>query len=358
MDRLQSKITFTRYNDAGVVISNIVMDFVNDIMIDTSFETLTDKARITIPRNLTFNGKAIATETDSVFNRGDSVKIEAGYFPNIRRVFTGYITKPHSQTPIVLDCEDEMFQLKQKTFTFPLEYTTITKDKNGGLLKTPKKSYREIDLDELIDAIKTAVDVDLTVKNIAKVESLGHIRFSDVTPAQALEYLQDNYGIYSYFVYDEDNDEQILNIGLASDASDTNNVPFVFEERIIKENMEYVKSEEMNLKIVCISFNSQTNEKSRKQAGASDGETRTFHYLNLTADECQAHADNMLTEWRYDGYRGDFETFGEPYIRHGDVAELTSLQYPEKDGNYQVVSVERKFGMGGYRQIIELGRKI
>ena len=244
-----------------------------------------------------------------------------------------------------------MFLLKQKTFTFPQEYTTETKGKNGKLLKVPKKSYREISLTELLEAIDTAIEADIEIKNIAKVESLGHVRFSDVTPAKALEYLSDNYGIYSYFV------DGVLNVGLASDASDTNTVEYVFEERIISENMEYTTAENLVLKVDTISFNSKTNAKVKGTAGDADGETRTFHYLNLTQEEVQAHAENMLTKWKYNGYRGAFMTFGEPYIRHGDIAKLKSFKFPDKDGNYQVVSINRTFGMRGYRQEIELGIK-
>ena len=108
MLRLQSKITFTSKTDG----TEIVFDFVNEVEIETSYENLTDTAKITIPRKLNFDGKPIAVGVDSIFKRGDSVKIELGYFPDLRTVFEGYISKVNPKTPIVLECEDKMFILK------------------------------------------------------------------------------------------------------------------------------------------------------------------------------------------------------------------------------------------------------
>ena len=71
MLRLQSKITFTSKTDG----TEIVFDFVNEVEIETSYENLTDTAKITIPRKLNFDGKPIAVGVDSIFKRGDSVKI-------------------------------------------------------------------------------------------------------------------------------------------------------------------------------------------------------------------------------------------------------------------------------------------
>ena len=87
MLRLNSKITFT----SKATGDEIVFDFVNNVEINTSYENLTDTAKITLPRKLNFDGKPIVVGVTSLFKRGDKVKIELGYFPNLRTVFNGYI---------------------------------------------------------------------------------------------------------------------------------------------------------------------------------------------------------------------------------------------------------------------------
>jgi len=78
---------------------------------------------------------------------------------------------------------------------------------------------------------------------------------------------------------------------------------------------------------------------------------------NATAAGMREFANARLTEVKFTGYVGSFTTFGEPYVRPGDVAKLTSTKLPERDGNYIIASVKRNFGINGYRQEIELMNK-
>lgn len=351
MLRLYSKISFTKYDlktkETG---DEIVFDFVNNVEVESSFEDLTSTATITIPRKLNFDGKPIAVGLNSIFKRGDKVKIELGYFPDLRKVFTGYITRVSLTAPIEIECEDEMFLLKQKRILYPLRYGTITKGKRGGTLKHAKIFPTKIKLkdfvkDVLLDGtdieFKCLLDVDINVK-----------RF-DCSAAKALDTLKESYGFYSYFV------DGVLQIGLASDASDTRNIDFAFEENIIDDsNLKYQRIEDVRLKVRAESINSQTNERVVIDIGDDDGAQKDFKIQNATEAELKKFAQLKLDEFKYEGYRGSFVTFGEDYVRHGDAAQLTSKKYPEKNGLYQVKSVKRVFGMNGYRQVVELGIKL
>lgn len=325
MLRLYSKITFTSKTTGD----DIVFDFVNDVSIETSYENLTDTAKITIPRKLNFDGKPIAVGVDSIFKRGDKVKIELGYFPDLRIVFNGYITKVSPKTPIVLECEDNMYLLKTKIIS--------------------KYSKTNVSLKQLLtDIIGDAVDF----RTLLEVD-LGSFRISNSSVAKVLDTLKSDYGFYSYFV------DGVLNVGLASDASDTNTVEFKFEENIIDDSsLEYQRSEDMRLKIKAVSINSNDNSKIDVEVGDDDGALRTFHTQNATESALKEFANLKLTEWKYEGFRGSFKTFGEPYIRHGDTAKLISDKFPEKNGLYEVVNVRRSFNTtDGYKQDIELGIK-
>ena len=324
MLRLQSKITFTSKTDG----TEIVFDFVNEVEIETSYENLTDTAKITIPRKLNFDGKPIAVGVDSIFKRGDSVKIELGYFPDLRTVFEGYISKVNPKTPIVLECEDKMFILK----------TTII-SKYSKTSVTLKNLLTDI-IGDVVE-FRTLLDVEL-----------GSFKVSNASVAKVLDTLKSDYGFYSYFV------NGVLNVGLAADASDTQTIEYKFEENIIDDSsLEYQRSEDMRLKVKAVSINSSDNSKIEVEVGDEDGALKTFYTQNATLEGLRQFANLKLTEWKYEGFSGSFKTFGEPYIRHGDTAKLISDKFPEKNGLYEVVSVKRIFGMDGYKQDIELGIK-
>lgn len=324
MLRLYSKITFTSKSDN----KQIVFDFVNHVEVNQAYEDLTQTAIITIPRKLNFDGKPIATGSTAIFKRGDSVKIELGYFPNLKTVFVGYISKVHPKTPITIECEDAMFLLKNKL-----------------ILKYSKESV------SLKDLIKDIIGDSVSYKLLIEIANIGSFKIINSTVASVLDKLRSNYGLYSYFV------DGVLNIGLAENAADTNTEEFKFEETIIDESsLEYYRIDDVKIKVKAISM-MPNNTKKEIEVGDSDGELKTFHAYNMNETELKQFADIKLNSFKYEGYRGNFQTFGEPYIRPGDNAKLTSKKFPEKNGTYIVKSVLREFGMNGYRQKIELGLK-
>lgn len=350
MLRLYSKITFTP--KAGG--SDIVFDFLNEVEINESYKDLTDTAKITIPRKITFDGKPIATSIDSIFKRGDKVKIELGYFPNLRTVFTGYISRISINSPIEIECDDEMFILKQKNILYPQRYKTITTGKTGKLLKNPKIIPSKI---KLIDFVKDVLLEGTDIKYNVLVDVEVNIKRFACSAAKALETLKNDYGLYSYFVL-QPNGESVLTIGLASNATKTKTVDFEFEENIIDDSdLSYQRETDIRLKVKAESINSRTNERTTIEIGDDDGAQKDFKIQNATEAELKTFAELKLKEFKYEGYRGTFTTLGESYVQAGDAARLTSKMYPEKNGTYQVVSVNRTFGMSGYRQKIELGIK-
>jgi hypothetical protein len=50
--------------------------------------------------------------------------------------------------------------------------------------------------------------------------------------------------------------------------------------------------------------------------------------------------------------------FGTPVVRHGDRVQIVDRTIPDRNGLYIAQKVETIFGLGGYRQIIELGVKV
>lgn len=313
------KITFTKEDG-----SFYEFDFVNSVEINSSYENFTDTAKIVLPRKLSFEGKDLFSGANALFKRGDQVKIELGYYPNLVTRFEGYISYVNGSLPVEIECEDKMFLLKQTTVSKYAVASTSLKD----LLTAVLPSNIEFN----------ALDVQL-----------GSFRISNVTVSKILDTLKSDYGFYSYFV------NGILHVGLPSDASDTVTEEFLFEKTIIDDSeLKYQLKEEMFIKVVAISMQSD-NSKKEVSVGDSDGSQRTFYTYNATDSALNEFANLKLNEIKYTGYTGSFLTFGEPFVRHGDIAKLSSTKLPERDGNYEIVGVTTTFGMDGYRQNIQLG---
>lgn len=83
--------------------------FVTSVEITRDTEKLTDECKITLPKRIKWDGEA-----QIPVKRGDRVKVWTGYGDDLELSFVGYVRSVGIKTPIVLTCEDEMFQLKQK----------------------------------------------------------------------------------------------------------------------------------------------------------------------------------------------------------------------------------------------------
>jgi len=344
MLRPQVNITFVSSTD-----TTLKFNFCNSFETDESYEHLTDTARIVVPRKLNFEGQDLFAGASPLFKRGDKVTIEAGYYPNLNTIFEGYISKINAKIPVEVECEDSMFLLKQYTVTYPDKYSTIYLGTNGKFLKRPKTISANITLKELMDnIIEDAIDYKI-LDNI----KLGQFRVINATPAMVLEKLKDEYGLFSYFV------EGVLNVGFANNAADTKEALFEMEKVIINsQDLDYQIEDNIKVKVKAISMNSD-NTKTEVEVGDSDGEQKTIHKYNMDEDELKEVAEKWIKEFKYTGFKGEIETFGEPYVRHGDRAKITSTKLPERDGTYLIKGVKRKMSVGGgFRQILDLGIKV
>jgi len=329
MLRLSSKITI-----GEELKEPIIFDFVNEIEIDSSSENLTDTAKVIIPRKISFKGKAIAIGADALLKRGMSIKIELGYDDNLKVAFRGYISKVHIKVPLEIECEDEMWILKQNTLA--------------------NKSYTSVSLATLLKYIMPK-SVSYTTEGFT-FENLGKIRISNnATTAMVLDMLRKTYQINSFF-----RDGKLF-IGVAFQVTLQKDKIFGFEKNIISEsNLIWEDSEDVKIKVKGISIQSDnTKIEYYYPSKDTDGQQMQFSRPNLNLEDLEKHVKRFYDSFHYSGYKGTFETFGEPFVNHGDAIGFTGEKLPERnEGKYLVRSVKRTFGQGGYRQFPELANKI
>ncbi len=328
---------------------NITFDFVHSIEIESSYEDLTDTCKIVIPRKLTFDGLPLFNGENPIFSRGDKIEVSLGYVPNITKVFSGYIKTVGSNVPTVLDCEDDMYLLKQWTVNYPSK--KALDEVNSKLKVHPKTIPLKVKLDELLDFCLTPKGIEYEiVDNI----DLGKFSVTNATPAMVLDKLKSEYGLYSYFR------DGILHVGFANDASVTSEAEFKMEEVIINsDTLEWQREEDVRLKCVAISMFPDNTKSDPIEFGDPDGNQITIHKYNMDTKSLEFAAKEWIKENKYTGYRGDVETFGEPIMKHGDMAKITSEKLPERDGTYLIKKVKRVYGVdNGNHQIFTLGAKV
>lgn len=327
---------------------SIEFSFVNSIEIESSYEDLTDTCKITIPRKLQFEGKNLFVGDNPIFKRGDKIEVKIGYVPNLTTVFNGYIKNISGNIPTYMECEDEMYLLKQYTINYPSKVGLIERTKKGKLLKHPKVIPFNIMLDELLDYALPYTKFK-TIDNIP----LGSFRATNATPAMILDKLKTEYGLFSYFI------EDTLMVGFANDASRTKEAEFKMEEVVINSaDLEWQNESDIKIKVKVVSM-MPDNSKIEVESGDPDGDQKTIHKYNLSESAAKEVADNYVKDFKYTGFRGNLETFGEPVLYHGDRCKITSTKLPERNGTYLIKKVTRKYSVdGGNRQIFNLGIKV
>lgn len=332
-----SLIKITTYNSDKTEKDVFEFDFVADVDGFSSPFHLTDTCKVVIPRRLTWQGKDIVAGSDPLIKRGARIEIWLGYNGKLQKRFSGFISKITPKLPIEIECEDEMFLFKQFSFT---------------------KSFASVTLSELVDYIfaegqkKDAFLFDIPV-DVNLSTGLGKFRITNATGAQVFEELRSKYNIYSFFR------EGTLYVGLAYVPALRKEAVFKFEYNILDNHkLEYRRDDDVKIKVKAVSINSK-NEKIEIEVGDPDGELRTIHQFNYTEKDLKAWAEREIDRLKYEGYYGDFTTFGEPYVDHGAAAVILDDRLPERKGTYLIKEVKYKFGPGnGYKQTVVLDKKI
>ncbi len=382
MMRCVTEITITASPESHRAFK-FTFNFVNNFEAQDTWVDLTNQARIVFPKNIYVNDQGFLTNLggansqkyiDNLFRRGDSVTINFGYYtynngnevldmPS-EPIFTGFISKVNSKIPIELECEDNMWLLKQ----IPCKPQVWTKDKT---------------VEDLLR--KLLVGTDFTVNALTNT-TIGDFTIQDESVAQLLSRLQKDFRIESYFKGNE------LRIGFSiykTDEATTHN--FIFQQNIISDSLEFQRKDDVKLSAIVTSNIEKvqgTNKKGqqktklekleilvyanqqgefvyqRKPEGGDfpenvEGERRTLNYINITDVNklFQAGKDD-LQKYYYTGFKGSFTTFAIPCVRVGDIVNIKDPILPDRNGRYIVKGVKYTGGVNGHRQEIELHYKV
>jgi len=310
---------------------------VNSITIEESIKKLSDTATIVLPREFSrmviggsdqkyFKGQNIT----NYIKTGDPVIINLGYDDDLENEFTGYISKIGADVPLEIECEDEMYWLRQSNFTETLE--------NVKLL-------------ELLRLIAPGYDYDV-IDNI----QLGKFTIGNASGYKVLETLRKDYGLHSRFK------GKTLVVGFLIDFTPQTVHYFVMNKnvRAKSSDLKFVKKEDFKVLLKAISIN-RNGKRLTANYGDQGGSQRTLHFTEKTQRELENLVEKNHKSLSFDGYEGKLPSWGLPRTKAGDGAQIIDPNYEnsERDGKYLIESVTKKFNKtDGFLRENTLGMKI
>jgi len=294
------------------------------VEIEKNAEMLTTTCKITLPKKIKWLG-----EDNMPLERGNEVKVWLGYDQPDQLAFCGYITKIGAKTPIVIECEDDMWKLKS--------------------IPANKKAYASATIKQILN------DQNLPYEtSVFGEQSLGSYRVDCNNVAELLGAWREQ-GVRSFFKYDGIG-ESTLHCGVIFDRN-TNRVQ-VFDDSknmINSDGLNWQCAKDIKIKVKAVSLDSK-NKKITVEEGDKDGEIRTLHATNKTEKELREWAKQELVRLKRDGLTGTFETFGAFLVDRGDVIGV--IMDGKKRGIYQVKKNTIRYGAGGFRQSVEIGDRM
>lgn len=326
MLRLTSRITIGDYQ-----FNNCV-----EVEIHSSWEEMTDRCTITIPRKVKWTDKDLAAGDNSALSVGMPVRVELGYDFNYNTYFQGYITAIGPKTPVVIECQDAFWFLKQCSGTF----TT----RNGATLEDFTNEVKRIYESSSIFA-QHRVPITFRPTNT----TVGKTTVKNVSMAFAFQSLQ-KLGIVSFMR------DGVLYSGLAYYDNQRNIINRQFDWNIISDSMEQKKASDTKVKITVKEiFNKKLDP---VEVGDAEGDSNTLIVSGYTSQaQMRARGEEELPKYKFDGWKGSFVTFGDEFIKHGDVVNLTDKVIKDRNGKFYVKKVTTNFGIDGFRNTIELHKK-
>ena len=329
-------------------------DFVTDIEIVSGWDVFTDTAEVKIPKRLQYRKNGVATEyiaagDNPIFQVGDKITIQLGYYSNsvfgatvpFYTAFTGWITEISPKRPMVIKCEDSMWNLKRLTIP--------TYESNGPVdLYTALYSMAWDNITDFPLAIRT-VDMEI-----------GEVVVKNMSYAKFLEYLKSTYGLLSYIRGDT------LYCGFANITQSTsdaeqlpnNTVKIAFAKDIIQSsNLNYKRKEDIRIKLTAYSI-LENNTRLTSEAGDDYGDARNLYFYNIDQAALDKIASEYVDKFKYNGFRGSMTIFGVPQVKHGDAVEIDNPSIPDQSGTYLVRQVKTSHGTSGSRQEIYLDKLI
>ncbi len=312
---------------SSLTIGNYTFAKAASVEIERGIHQVGATARIVMPTKAVHKDEVV--QLAKVLKQGDPVSITLGYEDVYSGTeFKGFVRRIREGRPTVLECEDNIYLLRQKNF---------------------KESWKSTTLETVVKHLLNGSGIELK----GKIPDVGLTPFylKNINGAEALQKLRDEYGLTAYF----DTDGKLY-VGLAYTAPDRT-VRYDLLRNVIHGRLKFRSADDVKLKVKAVHIKGD-NTKTEVEVGDPDGAQRTFFFYDLKDKEALKNAANeKLEKYRYDGYEGSITTFLIPYAAPNMTADVTDTEFG-RSGRYLVEKVKTTFGRSGARREVHLGIKL
>lgn len=322
-----------------ISIGSYAFTTVNDVVIKKSMHSYEDTAIIKIPTSAALKCDSenfISTiKTERQFFEGDQVTIQLGYDGDNKTEFNGFVKRINIKSPLEIECEGFVYRLRRT--------------------KKFKKTWKKVQLKEILQMITEGTDIELSPD--IQDTTLEPFVIDQLTGAEVLEVLKKQYYTV-YFI-----DGNVLYVGLDMLAQKDKEIAYEFGWNTIDtDSLKFRLVEDTKAEIeVTYKAKNGKEEHITKTYGDGPDKIKVPDKLTLgkvSEEQLEMQVRAFAEKYRYTGYEGKITTFLIPVAQPGYKATVNDKKYPERKGSFIAESVEIKFGQGGGRRIVDLGRKV
>lgn len=334
----------------------------HEVNVKKSIYEYVDKAVIKLPisarirnKNKTDDDTKIVTvQTAQQFKAGDPVEIKLGYNGSLNTEFTGFVRRINFTSPVEIECEGYSYQLRVKTY---------------------QKVFKNAELLDILKYLVEGTDIELDEKNIPGFK-IDKLCLTGCNGCQALEEIKKiSKDVVRIFFSGKKLWAGLLYLnatGTADNYPTKQTVKYRLGWNVIKDNNLKLRQSDGDVVMVyegikkdggketaIVNGKIHTQAKKIVQTSGGVGLKKT---VRTTAVTDAATLKNMALaaqyKYNYDGYEGKITAFLQPFCEPAYMAYIEDRKYPERNGLYNVESVEVTYGMRGARRIVGIGIKL
>lgn len=297
-------------------------------------------------------------ETATAFEEGAAVSIELGYNGLLKNEFVGFVSRVNFSQPLEVECEGYSYLLRKKS-----DYE--------------KRTFKKAQLRDIIRFLINGTSITMA----GNVPDFVVEKFV-IDGRSGTEYLEElkkvsKNTLLLYF------DGKVLNAGMMYLQAADPSLKSLPVSKVVKYRLGWNVAKDNQLKVrepknenVTINFIGEkkdgskevviVNGKKRTKAATvtaassiKSGETKIIKTHDVVdKDTLKLLANAKQEQLSYSGYEGKITAFLVPYCQPNWMASIEDKKFPDRSGQYLVVSVEVSYGMGGARRVVEIGKRI
>ena len=331
--KLNSIITIT----SALLGSSFKFKGVHEVKIVKSIYSMNETCVIKLPTTARLRKyDTLSTVSVSVaqqWQQGDKVVVQLGYNGNYKTEFVGFVRRLNFTTPVEIECEGYVYQLRNNL-------------KGKTFIKTEYK--------KIVEYIIAGTDIKMSVDMKKRDLIVDKFTIKTDTAAETLHQL--NKHLFNVLAITFHGPELYMGLSYL-DVKET--VKYKMGWNVIKDNGLKLRDPgnyKVSIKLSGVKGDGTKNVVTSGDQSLNVKKMRS-HAVTATGT-LQVLGDEKVRQLKYKGYEGKITAFGIPFCEHAWKVELTDPRYAEREGSYLIDSVEIIFGMGGFRRIVGIGVKV